>query len=56
MKMCVVGMEEEGNFTKMGTIFLIFKDILGIADQSVKGIYWDHLRSLVRFFPTLFLL
>lgn len=56
-KMCVVGVDGEEEITKMVTIYnFIFLYILSIADQSVKGISWDHPRLLAQFFPSLFLL
>lgn len=53
-KMCVVGVDGEEGITKMVTIYNFI--ILSIADQSVKGISWDHPRLLAQFFPSLFLL
>lgn len=56
MKMCVVGVEREGEFIKMASIYYFIFYILSTADQSVKCIYWAHSRSLEQFFPTVFLL
>lgn len=53
----MVGVDGEEEITKMVTIYnFIFLYILSIADQSVKGISWDHPRLLAQFFPSLFLL